>query len=168
MSRNRVWFINCRDRGIAWLMSGSRTRVMARVLGLGAGVVGVGAVAAAYLLDDDQHTKRQFARVAAAESLKARPNRSLLTREQQLKNLGSESFDVLVIGGGATGAGCALDAVSRGLKTALVEMDDFSSGTSSRLVLVLPFFDGLFRQDMVGSYLNEGSYLEVLALISKK
>lgn len=38
-------------------MSGSRTRVMARVLGLGAGVVGVGAVAAAYLLDDDQHTK---------------------------------------------------------------------------------------------------------------
>lgn len=106
--------------------------------------------------------------MAAAESLKARPNRSLLTREQQLKNLGSESFDVLVIGGGATGAGCALDAVSRGLKTALVEMDDFSSGTSSRLVLVLPFFDGLFRQDMVGSYLNEGSYLEVLALISKK
>ncbi|XP_047469903.1 glycerol-3-phosphate dehydrogenase, mitochondrial-like isoform X2 [Penaeus chinensis] len=132
MSRHRVWFVNCRDRGVAWLMSGSRTRVMARVLGLGAGVVGVGAVAAAYLLDDDQHTKRQFARVAAAESLKARPNRSLLTREQQLKNLGSESFDVLVIGGGATGAGCALDAVSRGLKTALVEMEDFSSGTSSR------------------------------------
>ncbi|XP_066263693.1 glycerol-3-phosphate dehydrogenase, mitochondrial-like isoform X2 [Branchiostoma lanceolatum] len=41
-------------------------------------------------------------------------------------------FDVLVIGGGATGCGVALDAVTRGLKTALVERDDFSAGTSSR------------------------------------
>lgn len=38
----------------------------------------------------------------------------------------------MIIGGGATGAGCALDAVTRGLKTALIEADDFSSGTSSR------------------------------------
>jgi glycerol-3-phosphate dehydrogenase len=37
-------------------------------------------------------------------------------------------FDVLIIGGGATGAGCALDAATRGLKTAMVEKDDFSSG----------------------------------------
>ncbi|KFV17303.1 hypothetical protein N340_00947 [Tauraco erythrolophus] len=41
-------------------------------------------------------------------------------------------FPILVIGGGATGCGCALDAVTRGLKTALLERDDFSSGTSSR------------------------------------
>lgn len=41
-------------------------------------------------------------------------------------------FDLLVIGGGATGAGIALDAVTRGLKVALVEKDDFSSGTSSK------------------------------------
>ncbi|KAI8896025.1 FAD dependent oxidoreductase-domain-containing protein [Globomyces pollinis-pini] len=41
-------------------------------------------------------------------------------------------FDVLIIGGGATGAGCALDAATRGLKTAMVERDDFSCGTSSR------------------------------------
>ncbi|KAF2359269.1 EF-hand domain [Trinorchestia longiramus] len=46
-------------------------------------------------------------------------------------------FDVLVVGGGATGSGCALDAVSRGLKTALVEREDFSSGTSSRCCVVL-------------------------------
>lgn len=78
--------------------------------------------------------QRQFNRVAAAESLKVRPTRPLPTREQQLKGLGSEAFDVLVIGGGATGSGCALDSVSRGLKTALVEMDDFASGTSSRFV----------------------------------
>lgn len=41
-------------------------------------------------------------------------------------------YDMLVIGGGATGAGVAVDAASRGLKTALVEKYDFSSGTSSR------------------------------------
>ncbi|XP_042236186.1 glycerol-3-phosphate dehydrogenase, mitochondrial-like isoform X1 [Homarus americanus] len=113
-------------------MAGSRTRSMARIIALGVGIGGAGAVAAAYLYDDDQHTKRQFVRVAAAESLNARPTRPLPTREQQLKSLGSEAFDVLIIGGGATGAGCALDSVSRGLKTALVEMEDFSSGTSSR------------------------------------
>ena len=41
-------------------------------------------------------------------------------------------YDVLVIGGGVTGAGVALDATTRGLRTALVEMRDFASGTSSR------------------------------------
>jgi glycerol-3-phosphate dehydrogenase len=55
-----------------------------------------------------------------------------MKRAAQLERLRQETFDVLVIGGGATGAGTALDAVSRGLKTALVERDDFSAGTSSR------------------------------------
>src|SRR6195952_5083538 len=49
-----------------------------------------------------------------------------------LERLGSEVFDVLVVGGGITGAGVALDAASRGLHTALVERDDFASGTSSK------------------------------------
>jgi glycerol-3-phosphate dehydrogenase len=53
-------------------------------------------------------------------------------RDRALERLASESFDVLVIGGGITGAGVALDAASRGLKTALVEKDDFASGTSSK------------------------------------
>ncbi|KAG0376151.1 mitochondrial glycerol-3-phosphate dehydrogenase [Mortierella sp. AD032] len=44
----------------------------------------------------------------------------------------SDVFDLLIIGGGATGAGCAVDAATRGLKVAMVERDDFSSGTSSR------------------------------------
>lgn len=39
-----------------------------------------------------------------------------------------DEFDLLVVGGGATGAGVALDAASRGLKVALVERNDFSSG----------------------------------------
>ncbi len=46
--------------------------------------------------------------------------------------LASDDFDVLVIGGGVTGAGVALDAASRGLRTAMVEKDDFASGTSSK------------------------------------
>ena len=53
-------------------------------------------------------------------------------RADALTRLASEQFDVLVIGGGITGAGVALDAASRGLRTALVEKDDFASGTSSK------------------------------------
>ena len=58
--------------------------------------------------------------------------RPLPTRATQLARLRNEQFDVLVIGGGATGSGVALDAQTRGLRTALVEKYDFSSGTSSR------------------------------------
>src|SRR5580698_10000055 len=53
-------------------------------------------------------------------------------RADALRRLADEEFDVLVIGGGITGAGVALDAASRGLKTALVEKGDFASGTSSK------------------------------------
>jgi glycerol-3-phosphate dehydrogenase len=53
-------------------------------------------------------------------------------RGEALARLAAEPFDVLVIGGGITGAGVALDAASRGLRTALVEKDDFASGTSSK------------------------------------
>lgn len=53
-------------------------------------------------------------------------------RARNLRLLGEGTFDVLVIGGGITGAGVALDAASRGLRTALVERDDFASGTSSK------------------------------------
>ncbi|EJC98962.1 DAO-domain-containing protein [Fomitiporia mediterranea MF3/22] len=45
---------------------------------------------------------------------------------------GEHEFDLLIVGGGATGAGVAVDAATRGLKVALVERDDFSSGTSSK------------------------------------
>ncbi|SGK12638.1 glycerol-3-phosphate dehydrogenase/oxidase [Mycobacterium tuberculosis] len=48
------------------------------------------------------------------------------------KRLGTEQFDVVVIGGGVVGSGCALDAATRGLKVALVEARDLASGTSSR------------------------------------
>lgn len=65
------------------------------------------------------------------------------SRERQIQDLkrsatgsGSnkedEPYDLLVIGGGATGSGIALDAATRGLKVAVVERDDFSAGTSSK------------------------------------
>ncbi|MDQ2724381.1 MAG: glycerol-3-phosphate dehydrogenase/oxidase [Actinomycetota bacterium] len=60
------------------------------------------------------------------------PALSLAGRRQAWEALGRRSFDVLVVGGGVTGAGAALDAASRGLSVALVEGRDFASGTSSR------------------------------------
>ena len=59
-------------------------------------------------------------------------NPTAFNRSDALQRLESTSFDVVVIGGGITGVGCALDAVSRGLRVALVERDDFASGTSSK------------------------------------
>jgi glycerol-3-phosphate dehydrogenase len=53
-------------------------------------------------------------------------------RSDNLARLGVGTYDVLVVGGGITGAGVALDAAARGLRTALVERDDFASGTSSK------------------------------------
>ena len=51
---------------------------------------------------------------------------------KHLRNCRSEAFDLLVIGGGITGVGIALDAAGRGLKVALIEKQDFAAGTSSR------------------------------------
>ncbi|OAF64714.1 hypothetical protein A3Q56_07575 [Intoshia linei] len=74
--------------------------------------------------------KKNFTR--AVEKLAYKRN-YLPTREQLLHNLKSgKEYDILIVGGGATGAGIALDAISRGLSTALVEKNDYSSGTSSR------------------------------------
>ncbi len=55
-----------------------------------------------------------------------------LDRADAIRHLGSDSFDVLVVGGGITGTGVALDAASRGLRVALIDKGDFASGTSSK------------------------------------
>jgi len=57
---------------------------------------------------------------------------SAQTRAANLARMAEGGFDVLVIGGGITGVGIALDAAARGLSVALVEKDDFASGTSGR------------------------------------
>ncbi|XP_072118063.1 glycerol-3-phosphate dehydrogenase, mitochondrial isoform X1 [Mobula birostris] len=83
----------------------------------------------------DSRTKgARLSYVEASELLNREyPQTELPSREAQLYTLRTtKEFDVLIIGGGATGSGCALDAVTRGLKTALIEREDFSSGTSSK------------------------------------
>lgn len=55
-----------------------------------------------------------------------------MKRSSHLEKLRTEEFDCLVIGGGASGAGCALDSVLRGYKTALIEKTDFAAATSSK------------------------------------
>jgi glycerol-3-phosphate dehydrogenase len=60
------------------------------------------------------------------------PSRWTFDRDASRDRLTGDRFDVLVVGGGVTGTGIALDAASRGLRVALVEKDDFASGTSSR------------------------------------
>lgn len=59
------------------------------------------------------------------------------TRQERLEQLGQDDFDLLIIGGGITGAGLALDAALRGLQVALVEKRDFAAGTSSRSTKLL-------------------------------
>jgi glycerol-3-phosphate dehydrogenase len=56
-----------------------------------------------------------------------------MNRQDELEKLSAtKKFDIVIIGGGATGLGCAVDAASRGYKTLLLEKNDFSKGTSSR------------------------------------
>ena len=59
------------------------------------------------------------------------------TREESLRSIEAKSYDVCIIGGGATGAGCALDAQLRGLKTVLVEAGDFAGATSSKATKII-------------------------------
>ncbi|AMD23017.1 HHR248Wp [Eremothecium sinecaudum] len=91
----------------------------------GAVVVGVNALGhrGGHVYNDGNTT---LARVF--ENLPPPPSRKALLENLQK----TDQFDVLVIGGGATGAGSALDAATRGLRVALVEKGDFASGTSSK------------------------------------
>ncbi|MDP6955034.1 MAG: FAD-dependent oxidoreductase, partial [Planctomycetota bacterium] len=67
-----------------------------------------------------------------SKATEAMPVWSRASRARDMERLHDETFDLLVIGGGITGCGLALDGVTRGLKVALVEQDDFASGTSGR------------------------------------
>lgn len=82
--------------------------------------------------------------VSTRESRKPPPSWLPPSREQNLSALkasgsGNEDakLDLLIVGGGATGAGVAVDAASRGLKVALVERDDFGSGMALRASIVI-------------------------------
>src|SRR6266508_3602120 len=84
------------------------------------------------------------------------PSAVMRTREETVRSLSGQTVDLLVIGGGIMGAGIARDAALRGLSVALVEQDDFASGTTSRPTRLihgglryLELFDfALVRSDM--------------------
>ncbi|VDP84345.1 unnamed protein product [Echinostoma caproni] len=114
----------------------SALRKLAKRLGIIAGLSGVGA---AFLLEavpkinEARRTKALLSRPKPNAAEVERFQKPLPTRAENLERMSSgHIFDVLVIGGGATGAGIAVDAASRGLSTCLVERLDFASGTSSR------------------------------------
>ena len=80
-----------------------------------------------------------------------------VSREKSLDQLKrKETFDLLVIGGGATGCGVALDAASRGLTVALVEKGDFAEGTSGRSTKLL--HGGVRYLEMAVKHLDRGQY----------
>lgn len=73
------------------------------------------------------------------------------TRESQIERLKNEIFDVVVIGGGCVGAGCAWEAATRGLKVALIERDDFAAGTSGyvdKTKTLAPSFNNQYLTDI--------------------
>ncbi len=57
---------------------------------------------------------------------------SATTRQQNIERLQNETLDLLVIGGGITGAGVAIQSTAMNMKTGLIDMQDFAEGTSSR------------------------------------
>ncbi|NUU03903.1 glycerol-3-phosphate dehydrogenase/oxidase [Herbaspirillum robiniae] len=73
-----------------------------------------------------------FGRAARQRAAMASTDPLRLSRREQLDRLEADSFDILVVGGGITGAYAALDASLRGYRVALVEKSDFASGTSSK------------------------------------
>jgi hypothetical protein len=124
---------------------GGRARTLWRAIGVASVALGVTAAALAAADDGDQTPSASATQWAGREiPLDALPSRAELLQRLRASSGGGSGgggggrsgdsqhddaeFDVLVIGGGATGVGVALDAQTRGLRTALVERDDFASG----------------------------------------
>lgn len=128
------------------LLSLSLLTAMTRLRKLGA--VTATAIAAAYggavVLHDPLISASDYGGNSRLEALRKKvhdPGAVVPAREAQQSVLAAASksnpLDVLVIGGGATGSGAALDAVTRGLRVGLVEREDFAAGTSSRSTKLL-------------------------------
>lgn len=107
-----------------------RLRTLKRLLYVGTAVGGTAFIIGTVVPEVASRAKDSA--VMAFEDQRKMMYNPLPTRQEILQSLQEEEFDMLVVGGGATGTGVALDAVTRGLKTGLVEKFDFSSGTSSR------------------------------------
>ncbi len=82
---------------------------------------------------------------------------SVLDRDTQLAQAKNEKYDLVIIGGGVTGAGIALDASSRGLKVCLVEKNDFASGTSNKSTKLIHGGLRYLKQMEIGLVKESGS-----------
>lgn len=87
---------------------------------------------------------------------------SSANRSVFLDQMATQTFDVLVIGGGITGAGIALDASARGLKVALVEKQDFGAGTSSRSTKLIHGGLRYLKQFEIGLVMEVGREREIV------
>ncbi|MBB4827044.1 glycerol-3-phosphate dehydrogenase [Sporosarcina luteola] len=83
-------------------------------------------------------------------------------RESTLDSLENRQYDVVIVGGGITGVGIALDCVTRGLKTILIEMQDFAAGTSSRSTKLVHGGLRYLKQFEVGMVAEVGKEREVV------
>ncbi|KAH8253668.1 hypothetical protein KR032_006415 [Drosophila birchii] len=92
--------------------------------------------------------------------------RELPTRKMCLEAFKRTQYDVLIIGGGAVGSGCALDAATRGLKTALVEAEDFGSGTSSKSNKLMD--GGLRDLEQAISHLDVAAFRQVRCSLKER
>ncbi|WP_010520833.1 glycerol kinase GlpK [Aquimarina agarivorans] len=82
---------------------------------------------------------------------------SVLDRQRQLKHAMHTKFDLVIIGGGVTGAGIALDAASRGMKVCLIEKNDFASGTSNKSTKLIHGGLRYLKQMEIGLVKESGS-----------
>ena len=89
-------------------------------------------------------------------------NFSNSNRHSYIQQLTSQTFDVLIIGGGITGAGIALDASLRGMKVALVDMQDFAAGTSSRSTKLIHGGLRYLKQFEIGLVAEVGKEREIV------
>ena len=82
---------------------------------------------------------------------------SVLDRKPLIHQIKHTKYDILIIGGGVTGAGIALDAASRGLKTCLIEKNDFASGTSNKSTKLIHGGLRYLKQMEIGLVKESGS-----------
>lgn len=87
---------------------------------------------------------------------------SFRDREEKLKTLDDQQYDVVIIGGGITGVGIALDCVTRGLTCALIDMQDFAAGTSSRSTKLVHGGLRYLKQFEIGMVAEVGKEREVV------